>query len=246
MKHYGYIYKTTLPHGFYIGRKKSATVVDDYFGSGVCIYRYVEKHGTRGLKREILAWADSENDLNELEILFIAEGKNHRDCLNLHDGGGSWDVINRLGLGGGKAFEEHNKRIKTDPEYKSMIMKKAGDARSSRLDKNALEFANLYQSGLSATLIANKFGVSIQLVIRSLKLLEFDLRPSWHANAKFNKLPKDEVFKLYSDGWSLSAICSKFGVRTLEPVKRVLRDFGIVKFRKNYGCNGRYRGIINT
>lgn len=54
---YGYVYLITLPVGFYIGRKKSSKVVLDYWGSGLYVNRYIEKHGTSKLTREVLAWA---------------------------------------------------------------------------------------------------------------------------------------------------------------------------------------------
>ena len=125
---YGYVYLITLPVGFYIGRKKSSKVVLDYWGSGLYVNRYIEKHGTSKLTREVLAWAYSEEELNQLEIAFIAAGKKMEGCLNLHDGGGSWDVINRLGKGGGKAFREHNERMNIDPEYRKEICARLSEA----------------------------------------------------------------------------------------------------------------------
>ena len=47
----------------------------DYWGSGLYVNRYIEKHGTSKLTREVLAWAYSEEELNQLEIAFIAAGK---------------------------------------------------------------------------------------------------------------------------------------------------------------------------
>lgn len=137
MERYGYIYKTYIPsktygERFYIGRKKSSIVVESYFGSGKFVFDYIEKHGTAGLRRDILAWAYSEEELNALEIHFIAEGKKFPNCTNMHDGGGSWDVINRSGKGGGKAFSAHNLRMKNDPEYRKRILQRLKEANQKK------------------------------------------------------------------------------------------------------------------
>lgn len=145
--HYGYIYKTFLPsetHGecFYIGRKKSPTVINDYWGSGKYVYDYIAKHGTDGLRREILAWADSEEELNKLEIAFIAEGKKHENCMNFHDGGGSWDFINRNNLHNtSKATEAEARLMATDEEYRKRKCAKISQGLKGNTNyKNAVGF----------------------------------------------------------------------------------------------------------
>jgi hypothetical protein len=77
MKPYGFIYKTTLPDGrYYIGQHKicnPATLDPLYFGSGVIIKDYMKAKGTSSLKREILSYGFSHDEMNILEIQHITE-----------------------------------------------------------------------------------------------------------------------------------------------------------------------------
>lgn len=67
----GVIYKTTnLINGkWYIG--KNATNRSHYLGSGTQLIRAIEKYGRENFKKEILAEATTEEELNELEIHYI-------------------------------------------------------------------------------------------------------------------------------------------------------------------------------
>lgn len=91
-KPYGFIYKTILPDGrFYIGQHKiiSIKTLDPlYFGSGVIIKDYLKSKGKDGLKRDILAFGYSWDEMNKLESLFITEDVlNDPKCINLDKGG---------------------------------------------------------------------------------------------------------------------------------------------------------------
>jgi hypothetical protein len=95
MTKYGYIYKITLPEGafnkngrpFYIGQKKGSKVFNYYYGSGLMIVNYIKKYGIKELQREILAWADSLEELNQLEYDFVHPHFETELCLNLREGG---------------------------------------------------------------------------------------------------------------------------------------------------------------
>ena len=75
---YGYIYKTTcinenskLYGKYYIGQHKAKEFDTKYFGSGNIIKKYIKKYGTEGLVCEILEWANSKEELNELEAIYV-------------------------------------------------------------------------------------------------------------------------------------------------------------------------------
>jgi hypothetical protein len=73
---YGYVYLTeNLINGKkYIGQHKASNVNDDkYLGSGINLKRAIKKYGAQNFKREILAVADTRQELNVLEISLIAE-----------------------------------------------------------------------------------------------------------------------------------------------------------------------------
>lgn len=105
---YGYIYKTTimnrqhnLDKHFYIGQNKSNHVVENYYGSGPTFEAYCreyvkQKHCKKiskeaakalGLHREILAYANSMEELNKLEEQFVNPELSNPLCLNKMPGG---------------------------------------------------------------------------------------------------------------------------------------------------------------
>jgi group I intron endonuclease len=73
---FGYVYEASnLKNGrLYVGQKKGK-VVPCYLGSGLLISKAIKKHGRKSFKLNILAYADSREELDKLEINFIAEYK---------------------------------------------------------------------------------------------------------------------------------------------------------------------------
>jgi len=113
---YGFIYKSTLPNGkFYIGQHKiiSKTTLDPtYVGSGILIKAYIKIHGKAGIIREILEYAYSREELNELELKYVNnELLNDENCLNLDTGGRttvrSLEANKRISIGISKARKEN-------------------------------------------------------------------------------------------------------------------------------------------
>ena len=95
-ENYGYVYKTTLPNGqFYVGQKKSKILIETYYGSGVKLRTWFkenigydstrcpkEKADEADIKREILAWASSAEELSNKEIFYILQLKSE-NMLNV-------------------------------------------------------------------------------------------------------------------------------------------------------------------
>lgn len=130
---YGYIYKYTfLPtNGWYIGKHKYTKgfeLDEAYWGSGVkwrkLISRYNPLEWPNLIKREIIEWCETEEELNRREIYWVAELDACRLGLNLASGGeGGWDYVNsissrdeksRNGKLGGTAV---SKKLKDDPIF---------------------------------------------------------------------------------------------------------------------------------
>lgn len=90
MKKYGYIYKSTnLVNGRpYIGQttKKSKR---QYLGSGLLIRRAVNKYGRENFKLEIIAYANSQKQLDQLEkdIIFSYRKRLGKKLYNIANGG---------------------------------------------------------------------------------------------------------------------------------------------------------------
>jgi len=78
MKHF--IYKTTHTNGkYYIGRHSTENINDGYIGSGMWPLSIKDKST---LTREILEYADSVEQVKELEGQYLAEHYGKPDCMN--------------------------------------------------------------------------------------------------------------------------------------------------------------------
>lgn len=86
---YGFIYMTTnlIDGKKYIGMHTDFT--DDYLGSGILLARAIKKHGKENFSREIIAYAETKEELGALEIYFIKinDAVNNDDFYNIHEGG---------------------------------------------------------------------------------------------------------------------------------------------------------------
>lgn len=92
MKKFGYIYKIThMPSGrYYIGQKCGSNPTEDgYLGSGVAWRQILKKHDKMEFRKEVLAYAKDQEDLNRLEQEYVGDlYKNDKLCKNLTAGGG--------------------------------------------------------------------------------------------------------------------------------------------------------------
>jgi group I intron endonuclease len=70
---YGYVYETiNLKNGkTYIGQHKGHWN-ENYFGSGVFLNKAIKKYGKDNFECNLIMWAHSRNELNNLEIKYIA------------------------------------------------------------------------------------------------------------------------------------------------------------------------------
>ena len=80
MKKLHFVYKTVHDDGFfYIGRHSTTNINDGYLGSGVWVSRATKSK----LKREILAYASSFDELVKLEEKLILENFDDELCMNM-------------------------------------------------------------------------------------------------------------------------------------------------------------------
>jgi group I intron endonuclease len=89
-KRHHIIYKTTnrITGKFYIGMHSTDDLLDGYLGSGVIVLRSIGKYGEENHSREILAIANSRDELKLLEAdLVNAELLSDPNCMNIAFGG---------------------------------------------------------------------------------------------------------------------------------------------------------------
>lgn len=135
---FGYIYKIIFPAGsfgnekesFYIGQKKSERIIETYFGSGTKVRDWFKKRGLNsrncdfkkaeelGIKREILAEANSYEELNLLEYNYIKDYLGDISCLNLISGGKMPNMTPELRK---KISEKTKEAMAKDEVYKKYI-----------------------------------------------------------------------------------------------------------------------------
>jgi len=107
MTPYGYIYKTTIQTSkgeiIYFGQHKKSHFDKNYYGSGRKIGDWFKKHKNDfkdKIKVELLEWAYSLNEINNLEAKYVEPHLDKEYCWNLRNGG------NQVGF-----TEEHRKNI---------------------------------------------------------------------------------------------------------------------------------------
>lgn len=87
---YYFIYKTTnLINGkYYIGQHRTKNINDGYLGSGT-LFRYaLKKYGKENFSRQILAYADSIKQLNDLQAFYVnKQVMEDQNSYNLMTGG---------------------------------------------------------------------------------------------------------------------------------------------------------------
>lgn len=98
IKPFGYIYKYTdcTTGKIYIGKREKPYFDTTYWGSGKIWAQVLNCVGKDNVKREILCWASSRNELKDLEIKFISELKSNDPSIgyNIHRGGSGGNSLN--------------------------------------------------------------------------------------------------------------------------------------------------------
>jgi group I intron endonuclease len=89
METYGYIYLTTnkISNKRYIGQHKSKDWDTTYYGSGKLILKAIKKYRIENFTCFPLAWAWSKDELNKLEIEYIAHYKPEYNLTKGGEGG---------------------------------------------------------------------------------------------------------------------------------------------------------------
>lgn len=89
MKLYNYVYLITnnINGKIYVGKHSTCNLNDGYMGSGKILKLAYNKYGIENFTKHILAFADTEDELNDLEMFYIKDLDAKTKGYNLTDGG---------------------------------------------------------------------------------------------------------------------------------------------------------------
>ena len=89
MKIYNYVYLITnnLNGKIYVGKHSTDNLNDGYMGSGKLIKLAYNKYGIENFTKQILQFAETEEELNDLEMFYIKDLDAKAKGYNLTDGG---------------------------------------------------------------------------------------------------------------------------------------------------------------
>lgn len=102
MKIYNYVYKITnnLNGKIYVGKHSTDNLNDGYMGSGKLIKLAYNKYGIENFTKQILQFAETEEELNDLEMFYIKDLDAKTKGYNLTDGGDG--TLGHFGFWNGK------------------------------------------------------------------------------------------------------------------------------------------------
>lgn len=199
---YGYIYLVTnLINGkTYVGQRRSHRDSDwnEYFGSGKLIRAAIELHGKESFRKDLLTYAESQDELDELESSFIeAEWKANRGEYNLRafvPSPNSWTA-----LPSGKLVEKMDKWRESrrlsdslkDPKLNHSHLRAKARWEAFLERTKDCDFEDLYKKLRSAKMVADKLNESRHHVTKILKSLNIEMtsrREFGHKSSEENNL----------------------------------------------------------
>lgn len=221
MKYFGYIYKftNTLTNKIYIGKREKQTFDESYYGSGREWKKALSKCGKENVKREIIEWCYSRQELNEREVYWIAfYNSTDKDIgYNVHKGGqggnslGDTKLWSEIHLGEkngryGKPTSEETKvkisKANTGRKYSDEVNKSKGrpgvkkpegfgeKVRASRLGKTTPEET---RQKISKALKGRTHETSPETRKKISNALKGRHGPSDEANGMYNKHHSEET-----------------------------------------------------
>ena len=121
MKKFNYIYLITnnLNGKIYVGKHSTDNLDDGYMGSGKLIKLAYNKYGIENFTKQILHFADTEEELNDLEMFYIKDLDAKTNGYNLTDGGDG-----KLGLTawnkGKRGYKYHNRKPMSEEQKRKL------------------------------------------------------------------------------------------------------------------------------
>jgi group I intron endonuclease len=125
METYGYIYITTnkLNGKRYVGQHKSKDWDYNYYGSGKLVGYAIKKYGIENFICFPLAWAWSKEELNKLEIEYIAHYNPEYNISTGGNGGNLGEAVNRKISEAAKNMSDETRRKMSEIRVKKCLSK---------------------------------------------------------------------------------------------------------------------------
>ncbi len=140
-KKFHFVYKTIRDDGhYYLGMHSTNILDDSYLGSGRLIRRSIRKHGPEKHSRQILIFAKTRKELEDLERAFISESTLKDPlCMNLAPGGQGGAI--RKGPHSAETKKKISLAAKSrSPEKKLELSKKLSDIAKKRHPSKVANF----------------------------------------------------------------------------------------------------------
>lgn len=226
---YGYIYKTTnLINGkIYIGQHRVANENDndDYLGSGKLIRRAVKLYGKDNFKKEIIAYCNSLDELNQLEEEYIKmyNSTNHTIGYNISKGGGFMKCVGENNPFYGK-------------HHTDAVKKKLSECRKNNVGPNlGRQWSDEYKQKMSLA----KLGKSNGCEGREFSLeSKIKMSNTKKATCKHRgRLSEDELKKLKQPKSEETKRRMVEGRKELDFIRKFLKEQGIASDKNHLSAN---------
>jgi hypothetical protein len=142
---------STFYNHYYYGKHRTSILDDGYYGSGIIIKKYIAANGTSKLRKTILSYYDTAEELDNAEYLLVKQKREELGalCLNLAEGGkGGWTYVNSLltdeqkklnalagGLGNKKRLEDPKQFAQTSERIKEYHRKMSVEKKTALYEK---------------------------------------------------------------------------------------------------------------
>ena len=146
---YGYIYETLnlINNKKYIGKHKCSEFDPNYIGSGIALSKAIVKYGKENFLCKLLITADSDEELNKLEKIYIknSDAVISSNYYNIAEGGQGGNTLSGFSEDQYQNFCNNIKNRWEDINYKKEVSKKISESLKGKR-KSEQHIKNLHEA----------------------------------------------------------------------------------------------------
>lgn len=232
VKHY-YTYEiyvddpaSDLYGAYYYGKRESYVhpSIDNYYGSGTIIRRYIAKHGVDKLRKRVLCTYSTRDELNiaEKQLIDVKRNELESKCLNRHEGGSGGHWVEYCTP---EEYEERRNKViagvyeKTTPEERALNAKNAGLSKRNVSPERKAEWSKNYKARHARMTKEEKLDIysqvstSLETYYKTASLEELEQRrlKNQKTNQETAKLWRAEFFDMFHRTPESFRRCGKMG-----------------------------------